>query len=134
MIERPTPGTRENRCARAGQAPPPPGTTPTDQVVPALRQLGVVRGATVKPPAGNSRFTVRYTSTGVTSPITTRVVAGTFRTPTLLPGEFIYVQVWVKAKTGTPRGASITQTVTVTSVADPTKKDVVKYTATRGAC
>ena len=87
---------------------------------------------TVKSPAGNSRFTVRYTSQGGT--VTSRVVAGTFRTPHLLAGQTTLVQVWVKAKAGTPRGAAITQTATITSEADPTKKDVVKYTATRGAC
>ncbi|MBL8777694.1 MAG: hypothetical protein JNK12_17260 [Acidimicrobiales bacterium] len=87
---------------------------------------------TVKSPAGNSRFTVRHASAAGT--VTSRVVAGTFRTPLLLPGETYEIGIFVKATAGTPRGASITQTATVTSVADPTKKDVVKYTATRGAC
>ena len=82
---------------------------------------------TIKAAAGTSQFTVRY-RIGTGGPyITPQVVAGTYTTPVLLPGEFQAVTVEITPAAPAPRGATFTRLATARSVADPSKRDVVGF-------
>jgi len=69
----------------------------------------LVKGA---PSAG--RFSVSYWYEGVN--VTSDVVAGTFKTPYLHPGNSVDLMVFIYAKRGTRSGASMTNLISVTSV------------------
>ena len=58
--------------------------------------------------------------------ITSRVVAGTFTTPVLAPGDRYVIRVWVKVAT-LAAAPSASRLVTLTSVNDPTKVDAVQF-------
>jgi hypothetical protein len=81
------------------------------------------------------KFKVKAPGTGTavkyfhgTTAITAAVVAGTYRTTSLAPGTTYLITAKV------PAGGSITRLVTITSVADPTKKDAVKFGLKFVAC
>ena len=63
-----------------------------------------------------------------TTNITAAVVAGTYRTGSLAPGATYLITAKL------PAGGSVTRLVTITSVADPTKKDAVKFGLKLVAC
>ena len=89
----------------------------------------VTEPMTVKGTAGTTRFKITYFAG--TTDVTNQVTAGTYPTGPLPPGANVKLKVVIKAKAGTPVGASITASVKVTSTTDTTKKDVVKATVTR---
>jgi hypothetical protein len=66
-----------------------------------------------------------------TTDITAAVVAGTYTTPVLAPGVTFLITAKVKVKSTATVGSSVTRLVTVTSVADGTKKDAVKFIGKR---
>ena len=81
------------------------------------------------------RFKVKATGTGTavkyfrgTANVTSAVVAGTYRTPSLAPGATYLITAKVAD------GGNITRLVTITSVADPTKKDAIKFGLKFVAC
>jgi hypothetical protein len=76
-----------------------------------------------------THYTVKYFR-GSTN-ITSAVVAGTYTTRELKTDEAIPFIVKVKVKSSAPAGSSVTRLVTITSVADPAVKDVVKLTGKR---
>jgi hypothetical protein len=73
----------------------------------------------VKATGTASFYSVKYFH-GTTN-ITAAVVAGTYRTSSLAPGATYLITAKVMV------GGNITRLVTITSVADPTKKDAVKF-------
>ncbi len=66
-----------------------------------------------------------------TTNITGQVVTGTYRTPYLNPGATFAIQAKVKVLAGATVGSSVTRLVSLTSVADPSKVDVVRFTGKR---
>jgi hypothetical protein len=92
---------------------------------------------------GNSgdRFKVKATGTGVsgyavkyfrgTTDITAAIIAGTYRTPFLAPAATYGITARVTVKSGAAAGSSVARLVTVTSVANSTKKDAVKFIGKR---
>lgn len=84
---------------------------------------------TVKAARGTKAYTVVYRR-GTTN-ITSAVVAGTFRTPTLAPGASTDLTVIVRPTKRATTGTTITRSVTTTSTGDPTRRDVVSFTAVR---
>lgn len=74
-------------------------------------------------------FIVRYASRG--ADITAAMTDGTYLTPVLAAGEgrAIRVQVTVGGQAARPR--SVTRSVTLTSVEDPTRQDVVRFAVSR---
>jgi hypothetical protein len=67
-----------------------------------------------------------------TTDITSAVVAGTYRTGTLAPGAATVITVKVKVKSTATVGSSITRLVTISSGAEPPKRDTVKFIGKRG--
>lgn len=59
------------------------------------------------------------------------MVNGTYETAPIAPGANVKLKVVIKARAGTPVGASFTASVKATSTVNTTKKDVVKATVTR---
>lgn len=90
---------------------------------------------------GADRFTVKATGTAAgaytvkyfsgSTDITAKVVAGTYRTPSLAPGAASLVTAKVTVKTTAPAGSKVTRLVTITSAGSSTKKDAVKLIAKR---
>jgi len=86
------------------------------------------------------RFKVKATGTPTTgwtvkyfhgtSNITTAVVAGTYQTSSLAPGATYLITAKLTIRTG----GSVTRLVTITSAADATKKDAVKFGLKEVAC
>jgi len=76
-----------------------------------------------------SQYTVVYfrNSTNITS----AVVAGTYTTPVLAKGDTFLITAKVKVNSSAAVGSSVTRLVTVTSVADSSKKDAVKFIGKR---
>lgn len=58
--------------------------------------------------------------------ITSAVVAGTYRTPLVLPGAPYLVTVVVQGNPGAVAGSSVTRLLMITSTGDRTRKDAVK--------
>nr|MBA2569820.1 M4 family metallopeptidase [Chloroflexota bacterium] len=80
--------------------------------------------------AGSStHYNVKYLDG--TTIITSQVVAGTYTTPSLAPGASHLITVKVKVKSTAPVGSKVGRLVTITSVADNTKKDSVKFIGKR---
>ncbi len=79
--------------------------------------------------AATSQYTVTYLS-GVTD-ITSAVVAGTYLTPFLAPGGSYLITVRVKVRSNAAVGSSVARLVTLTSVANPSKRDAVKLVGRR---
>ena len=73
--------------------------------------------------SGFSGWTIKY-FLGSTN-ITSAVVAGTYRTPQIAPGDEVVIK--VKLTGDSEQGSDGSRLVTVTSVADSTKKDAVKF-------
>jgi arabinogalactan oligomer/maltooligosaccharide transport system substrate-binding protein len=90
---------------------------------------------------GADRFTVKATGTAAgaytvkyfsgSTDITAKVVAGTYRTPSLAPGAASLVTAKVTVKMTAPAGSKVTRLVTITSAGSSTKKDAVKLIAKR---
>jgi uncharacterized membrane protein len=74
--------------------------------------------------AATPYYTVAYRH-GTTT-ITSAVVAGTYRTPSVLPGAAYLVTVVVQGSPDAVAGSSVTRLVTITSTGDRTRKDAVK--------
>jgi hypothetical protein len=66
-----------------------------------------------------------------TTEITNDVIAGTYQTPRLRPGRSFKIKVEVTVAANAPAGSKVTRKVTVTSVGDAAKLDVVKVTGRR---
>jgi uncharacterized delta-60 repeat protein len=71
-----------------------------------------------------SGFTVRYFFGG--SPVTRRVVAGTFERGPVAPGAEVKLRLEIHVRASTPDGARLACRVSVTSTHDATKSDVVR--------
>lgn len=84
---------------------------------------------TIRGTGGNSRFRVRYAFGGQN--VTTAVVNGTFRTPSIIPGRDRALTVVVDALPGSPSGASRTLSIRLTSFGASPRVDVVKAVVTR---
>lgn len=84
----------------------------------------VIRG-----PDSNTRFKVTYLA-GSTD-VTEQVVAGTYQTPPLAPGERSNLKIVIKAKARTPAGATTTVVVKASSSVLTEVKDAVRATVTR---
>jgi hypothetical protein len=78
----------------------------------------------------STKYGVKYFR-GATD-ITSAVVAGTYRSGTLAPGAAWVITVKVKVKSAATVGSSITRLVTISSGAEPPKRDAVKFTGMRG--
>ena len=76
-----------------------------------------------------TRYTVAYYH-GATN-ITTKVVAGTYLTPSLAVGAAYLITAKVTVKSTATVGSSVTRLVTITSAASSTKKDAVKVIGKR---
>ncbi len=83
----------------------------------------------LKGTATTTRFKVTYTAGGVD--ITAQVVAGTYTTPELAPGDAVLIKVVVKVKGTAPAGSVLTGTMIVKSDADPARRDTVKSVTSR---
>ncbi|MBL8775187.1 MAG: 6-bladed beta-propeller [Acidimicrobiales bacterium] len=77
--------------------------------------------------ASTARFSVRYTVGGTN--VTSAVVAGTYRTPSLAPGATATMRVTVTPAAG---ASALSATLRGTSVLDSTRIDVVRFVTTRG--
>ncbi len=76
-----------------------------------------------------TKYTVKYYRG--TTDITSRVVAGTFRTPSLAAGAAYLITAKVTVKSNATVGSSATRKLTITSVASAALKDTVKLTGKR---
>jgi hypothetical protein len=63
--------------------------------------------------------------------ITTKVVAGTYVTPSIAPGGTLAIVIDVIVKKGATNGSSVSRLVTITSVEDNTKVDAVGFAGAR---
>ena len=80
-------------------------------------------------PGNTANFRVRYYA-GSTE-ITNQVVAGTYTVNNLAPGPVRTIQMRVTVKSTAGAGATISRPVSVSSVATPTVRDVVKAVVRR---
>lgn len=86
---------------------------------------GSADALTLMAPASSPGFTVRYfAGLSGTTDITTKVVAGTYRTASLAPGAIRAVRIQVTVASGTPSGSAAVWLATVGSVAVPSNRDV----------
>lgn len=76
-----------------------------------------------------SQYSVSYFRNSTN--ITAAVVAGTYTTPMLANGGTFLITAKVKVNSSATVGSSVTRLVTISSVADPTKKDAVKFIGKR---
>ena len=83
----------------------------------------------LKGTATTTRFKVTYTAGGVD--ITPQVVAGTYTTPVLAPGDAVLIKVVVKVKGTAPAGSVLTGSMIVKSDSDPARRDTVKFVTRR---
>jgi alpha-tubulin suppressor-like RCC1 family protein len=83
----------------------------------------------VRGPRSTRTFTITYRAG--TKNITKKVVKGTYRTPSLTPGASRDITVTITPTKKATKNKKAIATVTVTSIADTTKKDTVKAVATR---
>ena len=91
--------------------------------------------------ATNQAFKVHATGTAVTgytvkyfygsTNITTAVVAGTYSTPSLAPGQTYLITAKVKVGASAAAGSSVSRLVTITAVSDATRQDTVKFVGKR---
>ena len=99
----------------------------TGQFIVRIRNEGSASDAIrVKGTAGNARFTVRYFNGAAN--VTNQVVAGTFRFNGVPVNATRILTVKITVAGNAPFGSTRSVLVTSSSVADPTKKDVVKAT------
>lgn len=77
----------------------------------------------------NAAFKVTYTTLG--TDITADVVAGTYTTVRLGPGDSLLVKVVVKVRAAAPVGASLTGTMVVKSDRFPDFRDTVRFVTSR---
>src|SRR5690606_26808496 len=90
----------------------------------------VTEPMTVKGPATTTQFRIAYYD-GAGADITPAVTTGTYQTDPLAPGANVKIKVVIKARAGTPVGASVTAKVKATSTTNTTVKDAVKMVVTR---
>jgi glutamyl endopeptidase len=88
-----------------------------------------IDGVTVRGQGSSRNFTVRYFAGD--ADVTARVQEGTYRVSGMDPGATAPLRVVLRAKATSPRNATVTSTITVSSVGRPAATDVVKVTATR---
>ncbi len=79
--------------------------------------------------AATTQYTVKYFH-GKTD-ITAAVVAGTYTTPVLAPGDNFLIRAKVKVTSTATVGSSVTRLVTITSVGNGSNQDAVMFTAKR---
>ena len=79
--------------------------------------------------AATTMYSVRYYHG--TTEITAAVVAGTYQTPSVAPGASYTVKAVVKVKSTATAGSSVSRLLTITSVANGTKQDAVKFVVKR---
>jgi hypothetical protein len=79
--------------------------------------------------SASSMYTVTYWR-GTTN-ITSAVVAGTYRTASLAPGDSTVIKAKVKVKASATNGSSVTRLVTISSRAEPRRLDAVRFTGAR---
>jgi hypothetical protein len=73
--------------------------------------------------ASTPSFAVRYRAG--TTPVTAAVVGGTYETSVVAPGTAGTIKVTVTAAPDAPTGATLRCEVSASSLADPSKRDVV---------
>lgn len=83
----------------------------------------------VKASASSAGLTIRYLTRGID--ITSRVVAGTYLTPSLAPGAAQNIKVVATLTNAAPINATLTRRFTATSTADTTRKDTAKIVYSR---
>ena len=66
-----------------------------------------------------------------TTDITSAVVAGTYRTASVAPGDSTVIKAKVKVKASATNGSSVTRLVTIGSVEEPRRLDAVRFTGSR---
>ena len=74
-------------------------------------------------------YKVRYFSGA--RDITAAIVAGTYRTPSLVPGASYLLTARIAVKAGAAPGSQVARLVTITSVSDHAQKDAVHFTGMR---
>jgi hypothetical protein len=79
--------------------------------------------------SASSRYTVKYFCGK--KDITTRVVAGRYRTASLAAGATVLITAKVTVRPTASKGSRVTRLVTITSVGSSTAKDAVKFVARR---
>jgi hypothetical protein len=79
--------------------------------------------------AAASGYRVKYLDG--TIDITGAVEAGNYATPSLAPGASRLITIKVKVKQGAAAGSRVTRVVTISSAADPTRRDAVKLVGKR---
>jgi CSLREA domain-containing protein len=79
--------------------------------------------------SATNNFTITYFRNS--TDITAAVVAGTYTTPVLAQGATFLISAKVKVKSTATAGSSVTRLVTISSVADASKKDAVKLVGKR---
>lgn len=118
-----TNGAGQSRSANVGNAGTATFTVQTRNDSAAVDDVRVRGGAST------TQFKVTYRD-GATD-VTNQVVAGTFEYSNLAPGATRNLTVTIKARSGTPVNATITNKVTLTSQTLTTVKDAVKAKVTR---
>jgi len=84
----------------------------------------------LKGPASKNGFVVHYKTAFGAEDITPAVVAGSYTTGTMSPGEATYFRVRVRAKSTTPVGAHTSFRLLFTSTGDSTAQDAVQANVT----
>lgn len=79
--------------------------------------------------ASTTMYTVRYFRNSIE--ITSSIVAGTYTTPVLGPGDTFLIKATVRVNSNATTGSGITRLVTISSVGDPNQKDAVKFIGKR---
>jgi trimeric autotransporter adhesin len=120
----PNAGTAQTRTATVS-----PGTTVTFRISAENDGNVVDRYRIAASGPAVTGYVVRYWRG--TTEITASVVAGTYLTPQLAPGSKHVIKAKVTVKSGAAGGSSVSRLVTVTSVAQPSAVDAVRFTVRR---
>lgn len=63
--------------------------------------------------------------------ITNAVNAGIYRTSWLAPGERVTIEAWVRVKPTAKAGSQVARLITMSSISDASKRDVVEFAVQR---
>jgi hypothetical protein len=118
-----TTGTGQNRVAQAAR-----GQQVTFFVI-AQNDGSHAEALRVHGQPSTSHYTVRYFSGS--QDITAGITNGTYATPALAPGASRTIKVVVTVGSAAPAGSQVDRQVTISSVNDPTKVDVVRFIVKR---
>jgi hypothetical protein len=81
--------------------------------------------------ATSAGYSVRYFVGRTQQEISAAIAAGSWTTPSLAPGQRFLVRIWIALGPSVARYSSISRLVTISSLADDSKTDVVRYTVRR---